>query len=123
MKPSEALIFPAIDRRPRDHLYTDDYLRSVKAIWEAIFRACGNARSVAHTIEILIHLANTGPTTINAAAVEFNESVQCLHPKFVRSLGTGLVDRYQKPGSREWFYRLAPDVICEEIFNALVWPI
>jgi hypothetical protein len=121
--PSAALIFSAIDLRPHDRLYTAEHLQTVSSVWSAVFSVCKNTQSIAHTIEILVFLANDGPTTVNSAGPIFGKSAQILHPKFIRAVESGLVERYQSGPKLEWHYRIPARIPCEYIFDAFTQPL
>jgi hypothetical protein len=123
MNPSAALIFSAIDRRPRDRLYTADHLQAASSVWSAVFSVCKNTQSIAHTIEVLVFLANEGPITVNAAVPIFGKSAQLLHPRFTRAVEAGLVERYRDGPRLEWHYRIIESIPYEHIFDAFTMPL
>jgi hypothetical protein len=123
MSPSESIVFAHLDKLRPDGWHTAEDLQEIKLIWDAVFSVCRNAQSIAHTIEILIFLANDGPATVNSAAPIFGKSVQTLHPKFIRALESGLVERYRDGPNLEWHYRIVETIPYEQIFDAFVCPL
>ena len=120
MNPSAHLIFNAIDNRKPDAYRNEEWRSSVKMVWNALLSVCGNTASIAHSIEVLIFLCNHDGVTINESAKEFGISAQRLHPRFMRVVQSGLVQRYRHGPRLEWHYKISDNMPFEYIFDSFI---